>query len=100
MKLINITSNIPGKGTETYSPLNIGGCENTNLDGENANICVGAGNLPSTSRLAPEKRKHTNRIENNTANDHDGDVEDISDGERTSSEHGMFYNNISPSTPK
>ncbi|XP_030384671.1 uncharacterized protein LOC115631956 isoform X1 [Scaptodrosophila lebanonensis] len=48
-------------------------------------------------RLQPEKRKGL-RFDTHT-HDHDGDIEDISDGERTSSDHGMFYNNISPSTP-
>lgn len=33
-------------------------------------------------------------------NEHDGDVEDISDGERTSSDHGMmFYPTVAPGTP-
>lgn len=37
-------------------------------------------------------------FESNT--EHDGDIEDISDGERTSSDHGMmFYPTIAPSTP-
>lgn len=37
------------------------------------------------------------QFESNT--EHDGDVEDISDGERTSSDHGMtFYPNV-PGTP-
>ncbi|XP_054743438.1 uncharacterized protein LOC129248047 isoform X4 [Anastrepha obliqua] len=52
----------------------------------------------STNRLAPEKRKPGLRFDAQS-NEHDGDVEDISDGERTSSDHGMFYNNISPGTP-
>lgn len=37
------------------------------------------------------------QFESNT--EHDGDIEDISDGERTSSDHGMtFYPNV-PGTP-
>ncbi|XP_055920018.1 mitogen-activated protein kinase-binding protein 1 isoform X2 [Eupeodes corollae] len=54
-------------------------------------------------RPLPEKKKTSNsvstslRFESN--NDHDGDVEDISDGERTSSDHGLFYPTISPGTP-
>lgn len=54
-------------------------------------------------RPLPEKKKTTPtvapalRFESN--NDHDGDVEDISDGERTSSDHGLFYPTISPGTP-
>ncbi|XP_017130185.1 mitogen-activated protein kinase-binding protein 1 isoform X10 [Drosophila elegans] len=47
----------------------------------------------------PDKRlKPGLRFDTHT-HDHDGDVEDISDGERTSSDHGMFYNNLAPSTP-
>ncbi|XP_049537341.1 uncharacterized protein LOC125952109 [Anopheles darlingi] len=41
---------------------------------------------------------HSLNSESNT--EHDGDVEDISDGERTSSEHGMmYYPTAAPSTP-
>lgn len=37
------------------------------------------------------------QFESNT--EHDGDIEDISDGERTSSDHGMtFFPNV-PGTP-
>ncbi|XP_055837405.1 uncharacterized protein LOC129905836 isoform X3 [Episyrphus balteatus] len=60
---------------------------------------TGNGNM----RPVPEKKKTSTtvapslRFESN--NDHDGDVEDISDGERTSSDHGLFYPTISPGTP-
>lgn len=41
------------------------------------------------------RSSHNNNVESNT--EHDGDIEDISDGERTSSDHGMiFYPNPSP----
>ncbi|XP_062121331.1 LOW QUALITY PROTEIN: uncharacterized protein LOC133835337 [Drosophila sulfurigaster albostrigata] len=58
------------------------------------------GNLgvPQQQRLLPDKRKPGMRFDTHS-HDHDGDIEDISDGERTSSEHGMFYNNLAPSTP-
>ncbi|XP_068151902.1 uncharacterized protein Wdr62 isoform X2 [Drosophila tropicalis] len=46
-----------------------------------------------------DKRKPGLRFDTPHTHDHDGDVEDISDGERTSSDHGMFYNNMAPSTP-
>lgn len=50
-------------------------------------------------RLLPDKRgKPGMRFDTHT-HDHDGDIEDISDGERTSSDHGMFYQNMAPSTP-
>ncbi|XP_073825223.1 WD repeat domain 62 isoform X7 [Musca autumnalis] len=53
----------------------------------------------STSATLSADRKPSLRFDTISNNDHDGDIEDISDGERTSSDHGMFYNNISPSTP-
>lgn len=41
--------------------------------------------------------KSSLQFESNT--EHDGDIEDISDGERTSSDHGItFYPNV-PGTP-
>ncbi|XP_037904437.1 mitogen-activated protein kinase-binding protein 1 isoform X7 [Hermetia illucens] len=54
---------------------------------------------PFRTKIVGEQKKGTSlRFESN--NDHDGDVEDISDGERTSSDHGMmFYQNAGPSTP-
>ncbi|KAH8403058.1 hypothetical protein KR222_003763, partial [Zaprionus bogoriensis] len=54
--------------------------------------------VPGQQRLLPDKRKPGMRFDTHT-HDHDGDIEDISDGERTSSDHGMFYNNMAPSTP-
>jgi mitogen-activated protein kinase binding protein 1 len=43
-------------------------------------------------------KMHSLNSESNT--EHDGDVEDISDGERTSSDHGMiYYPNTHSSTP-
>ncbi|KAH8281750.1 hypothetical protein KR054_002805 [Drosophila jambulina] len=47
----------------------------------------------------PDKRGKPGLRFDTQTHDHDGDVEDISDGERTSSDHGMFYNNLAPSTP-
>ncbi|XP_037957302.1 mitogen-activated protein kinase-binding protein 1 isoform X2 [Teleopsis dalmanni] len=55
-------------------------------------------NNGAMTRLLPDKRKSGLSFDVQS-NDHDGDIEDISDGERTSSDHGMFYNNIAPSTP-
>lgn len=46
-----------------------------------------------------KKNKAELQFESNT--EHDGDVEDISDGERTGSDHGMFYPAVAtPGTPK
>lgn len=48
--------------------------------------------------VVEQNKMHSLNSESNT--EHDGDVEDISDGERTSSEHGMvYYPNAHPSTP-
>lgn len=46
------------------------------------------------------KDKKLNSLNFESNNEHDGDVEDISDGERTSSDHGMmFYPTVAPGTP-
>lgn len=46
----------------------------------------------------PIKKNYNVNFESNT--EHDGDVEDASDGERTNSDHGMlFYPIPSPATP-
>jgi len=65
-----------------------------------SNGAMSTGSGPAQQRLQlPDKRlKPGLRFDTHT-HDHDGDVEDISDGERTSSDHGMFYNNLAPSTP-
>ncbi|XP_055386615.1 mitogen-activated protein kinase-binding protein 1 [Condylostylus longicornis] len=38
-----------------------------------------------------DKNKDLSSLDFETNNDNDGDVEDISDGERTSSDHGLYY---------
>uniref|UniRef100_A0A182MBP5 MABP1/WDR62 second WD40 domain-containing protein n=1 Tax=Anopheles culicifacies TaxID=139723 RepID=A0A182MBP5_9DIPT len=44
--------------------------------------------------------KALNSLNSESNTEHDGDVEDISDGERTSSDHGMvYYPSAAPSTP-
>ncbi|XP_055635458.1 uncharacterized protein LOC129775144 isoform X2 [Toxorhynchites rutilus septentrionalis] len=49
-------------------------------------------------KISETKAMNSLNSESNT--EHDGDVEDISDGERTSSEHGMvYYPTVAPSTP-
>ncbi|XP_017108697.2 mitogen-activated protein kinase-binding protein 1 isoform X9 [Drosophila bipectinata] len=58
----------------------------------------GSGAGPQRLQLPDKRGKPGLRFDTHT-HDHDGDVEDISDGERTSSDHGMFYNNLAPSTP-
>lgn len=43
------------------------------------------------NKLPEPNKLHSLNSESNTEHEHDGDVEDISDGERTSSDHGMVY---------
>ncbi|XP_036329884.1 mitogen-activated protein kinase-binding protein 1-like, partial [Rhagoletis pomonella] len=81
-------------GMETRRELKFIGSNNTGT----VPIAAGSNGGTTANRLVPEKRKPGLRFDPQS-NEHDGDVEDISDGERTSSDHGMFYNNISPSTP-
>lgn len=97
--VLSNATNTSGTTSVTNSNLNISGsmssCGAVGIPG---NRKVGTG-VNGGNRLISDKRKYNTRFENNSSNDHDGDIEDISDGERTSSEHGMFYSNISPSTP-
>lgn len=53
----------------------------------------------SKNSVSQPKSMHSLNSESNT--EHDGDVEDISDGERTNSDHGIIYYDISitPGTP-
>lgn len=61
---------------------------------------VAAAGVPGQQqRLLPDKRSKPGMRFDTHTHDHDGDIEDISDGERTSSDHGMFYQNMAPSTP-
>lgn len=84
-------------GMETRRDLKFIGSDNVGTAPSNSNAFGNNGSgLP---QLLQDKRKSGLRFDNISTNDHDGDVEDISDGERTSSDHGLFYNNISPSTP-
>lgn len=54
--------------------------------------------FPQHKKISETKALNSLNSESNT--EHDGDVEDISDGERTSSEHGMvYYPTAAPSTP-
>ncbi|KAH8412340.1 hypothetical protein KR009_001384 [Drosophila setifemur] len=65
-----------------------------------SNGAIAAGSAAGQQRLQlPDKRGKPGLRFDTQTHDHDGDVEDISDGERTSSDHGMFYNNLAPSTP-
>lgn len=51
------------------------------------------------SKLQEKKNLGSVNFESNT--EHDGDIEDISDGERTSSDHGMMFYpaTATPGTP-
>ncbi|XP_033150892.1 mitogen-activated protein kinase-binding protein 1 isoform X2 [Drosophila busckii] len=89
-------------GMETRRELKfIGSNNNGTMPSVPSAVATSNGGLAPNSaqqRLLPDKRKPGLRFDTHT-HDHDGDVEDISDGERTSSDHGMFYNNLAPSTP-
>lgn len=84
-------------GMETRRELKFIGSNNTGTVPTVTATVAGANR--SSATLVADKRKPGLRFDTISNNDHDGDIEDISDGERTSSDHGMFYNNISPSTP-
>ncbi|KAH8263217.1 hypothetical protein KR044_006206 [Drosophila immigrans] len=88
-------------GMETRRELKFIGSSNNGTIPIPASVTIANnGNLgvAQQQRLLPDKRKPGMRFDTHT-HDHDGDIEDISDGERTSSDHGMFYNNLAPSTP-
>ncbi|XP_017009729.2 mitogen-activated protein kinase-binding protein 1 isoform X10 [Drosophila takahashii] len=68
------------------------------VSASNGAMSTGSGAAQQRLQL-PDKRLKPGLRFDTHSHDHDGDVEDISDGERTSSDHGMFYNNLAPSTP-
>ncbi|XP_043640859.1 uncharacterized protein LOC122611667 isoform X10 [Drosophila teissieri] len=68
------------------------------VSASNGAMSTGSGAAQQRLQLPEKRLKPGLRFDTHT-HDHDGDVEDISDGERTSSDHGMFYNNLAPSTP-
>jgi len=68
------------------------------VSASNGAMSTGSGAAQQRLQLPDKRLKPGLRFDTHT-HDHDGDVEDISDGERTSSDHGMFYNNLAPSTP-
>ncbi|KRG02842.1 mitogen-activated protein kinase-binding protein 1 isoform X8 [Drosophila mojavensis] len=89
-------------GMETRRELKFIG-SNNNGTIPNISTITSSTNTPAAGsvaqqRLQLDKRKPGMRFDTHS-HDHDGDIEDISDGERTSSDHGMFYNNMAPSTP-
>ncbi|XP_031618833.1 uncharacterized protein LOC116337970 isoform X3 [Contarinia nasturtii] len=64
---------------------------------EDSSIDSGVENRRDLLLVNKNTPKNSLQFESNT--EHDGDIEDISDGERTSSDHGMtFYPNV-PGTP-
>ncbi|XP_032597823.2 mitogen-activated protein kinase-binding protein 1 isoform X8 [Drosophila grimshawi] len=90
-------------GMETRRELMFIGSNNNGTISTVSAATASSNGAPATvgvgqQRLQPDKRKVGLRFDTHS-HDHDGDVEDISDGERTSSDHGMFYNNMLPSTP-
>lgn len=86
-------------GMETRRELKFIGSNNTGTVPTISAPGAGTSRGTTSSATLSVDRKPGLRFDTISNNDHDGDIEDISDGERTSSDHGMFYNNISPSTP-
>uniref|UniRef100_A0AAG5DBV1 MABP1/WDR62 second WD40 domain-containing protein n=1 Tax=Anopheles atroparvus TaxID=41427 RepID=A0AAG5DBV1_ANOAO len=70
---------------------------------EDSSIDSGRENRRDLSSFLHKKITETkalNSLNSESNTEHDGDVEDISDGERTSSDHGMvYYPSAAPSTP-
>ncbi|XP_055599901.1 uncharacterized protein LOC129749077 isoform X2 [Uranotaenia lowii] len=96
----NNTTNTPTSGYNSGSSKDV--YSNAYLS-EDSSIDSGRENRRDVSSFLHKKISETKALsslnsESNT--EHDGDVEDISDGERTSSEHGMvYYPTAAPSTP-
>lgn len=62
------------------------------------NFAVG-GNVTTNALTINNRPLEKKKLTFETSHDHDGDVEDMSDGERTSSDHGGYFPAISPGTP-
>lgn len=87
---ILISNNTPTSGYNSGSSKDV----YSNYLSEDSSIDSGMENRRDHPFLAPKvvmehNKMHSLNSESNT--EHDGDVEDISDGERTSSDHGMIY---------
>lgn len=50
-------------------------------------------------KMAIEQKSNQNSLNFESTTEHDGDIEDISDGERTSSEHGLMFYQEGSGTP-
>lgn len=87
---ILISNNTPTSGYNSGSSKDV----YSNYLSEDSSIDSGMENRRERTFMAPKvvmehNKMHSLNSESNT--EHDGDVEDISDGERTSSDHGMIY---------
>lgn len=87
---ILISNHTPTSGYNSGSSKDV----YSNYLSEDSSIDSGMENRRDHTFLAPKvvmdhNKMHSLNSESNT--EHDGDVEDISDGERTSSDHGMIY---------
>ncbi|KAI8124958.1 WD repeat-containing protein 62 [Lucilia cuprina] len=76
-------------GMETRRELKFIGSNNTGTVPTVTATVAGANR--SSATLVADKRKPGLRFDTISNNDHDGDIEDISDGERTSSDHGIDF---------
>ncbi|XP_041449883.1 uncharacterized protein LOC111077467 isoform X3 [Drosophila obscura] len=97
-----VTVSVSSSSSSSAAALTLATASNGNGNSNGAMAAVGAGQQQQQQQQRlqlPDKRKPGLRFDTPHTHDHDGDVEDISDGERTSSDHGMFYNNLAPSTP-
>lgn len=97
-----ITNNTPTSGYNSGSSKDV----YSNYLSEDSSIDSGMENrrelgfLNNNNKLVVEHQNKLHSLNSESNTEHDGDVEDISDGERTSSEHGMvYYPNAHPSTP-
>ena len=90
-----ISNNTPTSGYNSGSSKDV----YSNYLSEDSSIDSGMENRRDAVKLMEHNKMYSLNSESNT--EHDGDVEDISDGERTSSDHGMLYYppNIVPATP-
>lgn len=93
-----INNNTPTSGYNSAGSKDVFG--NAYLS-EDSSIDSGRENRFANKRLIHEQKNlHSLNSGSNTEHDeHDGDIEDMSDGERTNSDHGVYYPTAGPATP-
>ncbi|XP_059616871.1 mitogen-activated protein kinase-binding protein 1 isoform X2 [Phlebotomus argentipes] len=106
MDLRNIVDSPPNSSTNNNNPTSDYNSSsskdvymNTYLS-EDSSIDSGLENRREITFQMKVTEKNLNSLNSESNTEHDGDVEDISDGERTSSDHGvLFYPTVAPGTP-